>query len=40
MSEANDIKARRSRAVKTAWVLAFVAAGIFIAFILSGVLGS
>lgn len=34
------MQARRSRAVKTAWVLAVVAALIFIAFILSGVLGS
>jgi len=30
---------RRKRAVRTAWLLAFVAAAIFIAFILSGVLG-
>jgi hypothetical protein len=36
----DDMQARRSRAVKTAWVLAVVAALIFIAFILSGVLGS
>jgi len=31
---------RRSRAVKTAWVLAAVAFLIFLAFILSGVLNS
>jgi len=36
----NNIEERRRRAVKTAWVLALVAALIFIAFILSGVLGS
>ncbi len=35
-----DIEARRSRAVKTALLLGLVAAMIFIAFILSGVLGS
>lgn len=34
-----DLKERRARAVRTAWVLAVVAAAIFIAFILSGVLG-
>jgi hypothetical protein len=36
----DDMQARRNRAVKTAWVLAVIAALIFIAFILSGVLGS
>jgi len=36
----DEIAARRSRAVRTAWVLALVAALIFIAFILSGVLKS
>jgi hypothetical protein len=36
----DDNKDRRSRVLKTAWLLAFVAAMIFIAFILSGVLGS
>jgi len=36
----DDSRDRRSRAVKTAWLLAFVATIIFIAFILSGVLGS
>jgi hypothetical protein len=36
----DEIAARRSRAVKTAWVLALVAALIFITFILSGVLNS
>jgi hypothetical protein len=39
-SKPDDMQARRSRAVKTAWFLAIVAALIFIAFILSGVLGS
>jgi len=39
MSNRDEIKDRRNRAVKTAWLLAFVAATIFIAFILSGVLG-
>ena len=36
----DEIASRRHRAVKTAWVLAAVAALIFIAFILSGVLKS
>jgi hypothetical protein len=36
----DNIEARRKRAVRTAWVLALVAALIFVAFILSGVLGS
>mgnify|MGYP001551513833 CR=1 FL=1 len=36
----NDMQAQRSRVVKTAWVLAIVAAVIFVAFILSGVLGA
>jgi len=36
----NDINHQRKRAVRTAWVLAIVAAMIFIAFILSGVLGT
>jgi hypothetical protein len=31
---------RRSRAVKTAWMLAIIAGLIFVAFILSGVLGN
>lgn len=34
----DQLKARRSQAVKTAWLLAAIAALIFIAFILSGVL--
>ena len=34
-----DIKSQRARAVKTAWLLAIVVSLIFIAFILSGVLG-
>jgi hypothetical protein len=36
----HEIDEQRHRAVKTAWVLAAVAALIFISFILSGVLGS
>ena len=40
MSERDEIRARRNRAVKTAWALAAVALLIFVAFILSGVLGS
>ena len=40
MVNQGDIKEQRRRAVKTAWVLAAVAALIFIAFVLSGVLGS
>ena len=35
-----DIQQRRSRAVRTAWILAAIAALIFAAFILSGVLNS
>lgn len=40
MTGGNDINHRRGRAVKTAWLLGAVALLIFIAFILSGVLGS
>jgi len=40
MVGSDDMKDRRSRVLKTAWLLAFVAAMIFIAFILSGVLGT
>ena len=40
MASQNDIKEQRRQAVKTAWVLAAIAALIFIAFVLSGVLGS
>jgi len=36
----DEIAERRSRAVRTAWVLAAVAALIFTAFVLSGVLKS
>jgi hypothetical protein len=39
-SNRDEVAARRSRAVKTAWLLAAVAALIFIVFILSGVLKS
>jgi len=34
----DQLKSQRSRAVKTAWLLAAIAALIFIAFVLSGVL--
>jgi predicted nucleic acid-binding Zn ribbon protein len=40
MASQGDINEQRRRAVKTAWLLAAVAALIFIAFVLSGVLGS
>jgi uncharacterized membrane protein len=40
MAGQDKLSEQRRRAVKTAWVLAIVAAVIFIAFILSGVLGS
>jgi len=36
----DNMQERRNRAVKTAWALALIAVTIFIAFILSGVLGS
>jgi len=35
-----DIKEQRRRVMKTAWLLAAVAALIFIVFVLTGVLGS
>ena len=34
-----DLKARRQRVLITAWILAAVAATVFLAFVLSGVLG-
>ena len=40
MNDQKDIDERRSKAVRTALLLALVAAMIFIAFILSGVLES
>jgi len=40
LSKRSDIEEQRSRAVKTAWLLALIATLIFIAFVLSGVLGS
>jgi len=40
MEDRHDIKEQRKRAVKTAWMLAAVATLIFIAFVLSEVLGS
>ena len=36
----DDMRKQRNRVVKTAWLLAAIAALIFITFILSGVLGS
>jgi len=39
-ADRDEIEARRHRAVRTAWVLALVAALIFVTFILSGVLHS
>jgi hypothetical protein len=36
----DELATRRSRAVRTAWLLAAVAAMIFVAFVLSGVLKS
>jgi len=36
----DNIDNRRKRAVRTAWLLALVAAAIFVAFILSGVRGA
>ena len=36
----DEIGARRSRAVRTAWLLGAIAAVIFVVFILSGVLRS
>jgi hypothetical protein len=40
MASQGDIKEQRRRAVRTAWLLAAIAALIFIAFVLSGILGS
>jgi hypothetical protein len=40
MAEQHDIRQQRSQAVKTAWILGIVAGLIFLAFILSGVLGA
>lgn len=39
MGDERNIGQQRSRAVVTAWILAAVAAAIFTAFVLSGVLG-
>jgi hypothetical protein len=39
MARQGDIKEQRRRAVKTAWLLTAIAALIFVAFVLSGVLG-
>lgn len=40
MGEQQQVDRRRSQAVKTAWILAVIAGLIFVAFILSGVLGN
>lgn len=39
-TQQNELQARRKRAVKTAWLLAAVAITVFVAFLLSGILGS
>jgi hypothetical protein len=39
MAGQRNIQQQRSRAVVTAWILAALAAAIFAAFVLSGVLG-
>ena len=38
--EPDDLAARRKRAVRTALVLAAVAVSVFVAFLLTGVMGS
>jgi len=40
MQESQELQQRRSRAARTALMLAFITGLIFIAFILSGVLGN
>ena len=40
MTGREEIKAKRSQAVKTAWMLAAIAVLIFVAFILAGITGS
>jgi hypothetical protein len=40
MASQGNIKEQRRRAMKTAWLLAAIAALIFITFVLTGVLGS
>jgi hypothetical protein len=40
MAQRSDINKQRKQAMKTAWLLAAIAAVIFITFVLSGVLGS
>lgn len=40
MASQRDIIQQRKRALKTAWLLAAIATLIFIAFVLSGILGS
>ena len=40
MAGQDNFRNQRKQAVRTAWVLAIIAALIFIAFVLSGVLGS
>lgn len=39
-TQQDALQARRKRAVKTAWLLAAVAITVFVAFLLSGILGS
>ena len=40
MAQQSDVRKQRKRAMKTAWLLAAIAALIFITFVLSGVLGT
>jgi hypothetical protein len=40
MAASGNMREQRKKALKTAWVLAIVAALIFVAFVLSGVLRS
>lgn len=39
-TQQDDMQAKRKRAVKTAWLLAAVAITVFVAFLLTGILGS
>ncbi len=38
-SQANELKRKRARAVRTAWVLGFIAVAIFVTFIGSAIFG-
>lgn len=39
-TQRDEMQLKRKRAVKTAWLLAAVAITVFVAFLLSGILGS